>query len=108
MKDSTIFNRQHKLNGELSILLKRIILNGKLTKAECNNIRKELTTATSEEKCVDIATAIHQGGVFSVKVSGQSQPSIVHTFPYAEGNAKELGYGKRKTFILSGLGSLSH
>ena len=38
-------------------------------------------------------------------MTDQPQPSIVHSFCYADGNDVELGYGKRKPFILSGFGN---
>ena len=83
---------------------KNYILSGNLSTSSCNNILNELTAAASEDKCVDIATVIRQGAFF-VKVTDQPQPSIVHSFCYADGNDVELGYGKRKPFILSGFGN---
>ena len=88
----------------LSTSWKNYLLSCNSSLNDCNYILGELTTAASEDKCVDIAQSLRKG-TFFVKVTDQPQPSIVHSFAYAEGNSNELGFGKRKPFIHSGLGN---
>ena len=88
----------------LSTTWKNYLLSCKSPLNDCNYILNEFTTAASEDKCVDIAQSLRKG-TFLVKVTDQPHPSIVHSFSYAEGNSIELGFGKRKPFIHSGLGN---
>ena len=72
----------------LSTSWKNYLLSCNSSLNDCNYILGELTTAASEDKCVDIAQSIRKG-TFLVKVTDQPQPSIVHSSSYAEGNAIE-------------------
>ena len=81
---------------------KQLILKARLSFEENNQIISDLHTAANDAKCMDIAKVIRNGAFF-VKAKDQLQPSLVHSFSQAEGNSTELGYGKKKSFILSGL-----
>jgi hypothetical protein len=79
-----------------------LILQARLSSEENHQITSDLSTAANDTKCMDIAKVIRNGAFF-VKAKDQLQPSLVHSFSQAEGNSTELGYGKKKSFILSGL-----
>lgn len=73
---------------------KQLILRARLSSEENNQIISDLSTAANDTKCMDIAKVIRNGAFF-VKVKDQLQLSLVHSFSQAEGNAMELGYGRR-------------
>jgi hypothetical protein len=80
----------------------QFILQTRLSSEENQQIISDLSSAANDSKSMDIAKTIRSGAFF-VKAKDQPLPSLIHSFSQAEGNSIELGYGKKKSFILSGL-----